>query len=80
MEKGMKAGKKQWVTVTLARLLTAFSFGCVSYKTEQKQGRFVNQLLHQSVSSSVNTSSPAHACSLLPSPQKELIKYYVKIW
>lgn len=71
MEKGMKAGKKQRANLTSAKLLTSFSLDQVSYKTEQKQGRIVNQMLHWSMSSWVNTSSPVPAYS----PPKS-IKYY----
>lgn len=45
MEKGMKAGKTQRPNLTSARLLTFFSLDGVSYKTEQKQGGILNQML-----------------------------------
>lgn len=63
MEKGVKAGKTQRANLTSAKLLTSFSLHQVSYKTEQKQGRIVNQMLHRSLSSWVNASSPAPAYS-----------------
>lgn len=75
MENGMKVGKTQRANLTPATLLTFFSLGQVSYKTEQKQDRFENQTLHTSVSSWVNTSSLAQSF-----PPKDLIKYCVKHW
>lgn len=68
----MKAGKTQKPNLTLVKLLTSFSLDQVSYKTEQKQGRILNQMLPQSISSQVNTS--------LPSPPPKVINYYVNIW
>lgn len=77
MENGVKAGKTQGANLTSAKLLTSSSLDQVSCKTEQKQGRIVNQVLHLSMASWVNTTSSASAYS---SPKKELIKHYVKIW
>lgn len=77
MENGVKAGKTQQANLTSAKLLTSFSLDQVSYKTEQKQGRFVNQMVHLTMTSWVNISSSASAYS---PPKKELIKHYVKIW
>lgn len=49
MEDGMKSGKTQRANLTPATLLTFFSLGQVSYKTEQKQDRFENQTPYQCV-------------------------------